>query len=67
MLRTPIEEFTDKELENAIKLHEDLLRFYKQVKYAEELQLALITLQEFLEKLHKERERRKSYNRETIV
>ena len=67
MSGTPIEEFTDNDLEIAIRLHEDLLRFYKQVIYTEELKIALKTLQEFLEKLCKEGKRRIEYDKENII
>ena len=51
-----IEEYTDKELEKGIKLHEELIAFYKQVKFNQEIPYK--TLEEFLKKLYEERGRR---------
>jgi hypothetical protein len=63
----PIEEFTDKELEKAVELHEELIKFYGEVIPEEQPKSALEMLGEFLEKLNKERDRRKSYNNEEII
>ena len=67
MLNASIEGFTDKDLENAIKLHEDLIKFYRQVQKTEDLNFALKTLQDFLKQLHKEKQRRLEYDQENIV
>jgi len=72
-----IEDFTDKELENAIKLHETELRknkndFVNRKKDHSVLEIKLlqhVIMEEEvrLRKLYKERERRKSYNDVSIV
>ena len=77
MSSSSIEKYTDKELENAIKLHETELRknkndFVNRKKDQSALeikQLQEIIMQEEvrLRKLYKERERRKSYNDVSIV
>lgn len=77
MSSKPIEKYTDKELENAIKLHETELRKdkndfinRKKDQSAHEIKLlqqVIMQKEEWLRKLLKERERRKSYNNVSIV
>ena len=50
------EEYTNKELEKGIKLHEELIAFYKQVKFNQEIPCK--ALEDFLKKLYEEKGRR---------
>ena len=77
MSSEPIEEYTDKELETAIKLHETGLRKdkndvverkeYLSVTEIEQLQKAIMQKEEWLKKLLKEKKRRIEYDKETSV
>lgn len=77
MSSKPIEEYTDKELENAINLHETELRkdkndFVMRKNYLSEteinqLQEAIMQKEEWLKKLLNERKRRIEYDKENIV
>ena len=77
MSSSSIEKYTDKELENAIKLHETELRknkndFVNRKKDQSALeikQLQQVIMQEenWLRRLYKERKRRKSFNDVSIV
>ena len=73
----PIEEYTDKELETAIKLHETELSkdkndFVKRKQYLSVTEIkqsheAIVQKEEWLKKLLKERKHRIEYDKETIV
>ena len=77
MSNSSIEKYTDKELENAIKLHETELRknkndFVNRKKEQSALEIKLlqqVIMQEedWLRRLYKERKRRKSFNDVSIV
>ena len=77
MSSKPIEDYTDKELENSIKLHQTELRknkddFVNRKKNQstlelEELHQVIMYQEDLLRKLTKERERRKSYDNLLIV
>ena len=77
MSSKPIEDYTDKELENSIKLHQTELRKnkvdfvnWKKNQSAfelEELHQVIMYQEDLLRKLTKERERRKSYDNLLIV
>ena len=72
-----IEDYTDKELENAIKLHQTELKKNKDdfvnmkkdqsALELEELHQVIMYQEDLLRKLMKERERRKSYDNLLIV
>jgi len=77
MSSKPIEEYTDKELENAIKLYETELRKSKNdfvnrkkdlsAHEIKQLQKVIMQKEDWMRKLLKERKRRKSYNEVSIV
>ena len=77
MSSKPIEDYTDKELENSIKLHQTELRINKEdfvnrkknqsTLELEELHQVIMYQEDLLRKLTKERERRKSYDNLLIV
>lgn len=77
MSSSSIEEYTDKELENAIKLHETELRknkndFVNRKKDQsalgiKQLQQVIMQEEDWLRRLYKERKRRKSFNDVSIV
>ncbi len=77
MSSSSIEKYTDKELENAIKLHETELRknkndFVNRKKdqsalEIKQLQQVIIQEEDWLRRLYKERKRRKSFNDVSIV
>jgi len=63
MSKKSIEEYTDKELEKSIKLHESSIKKDKEIKYLNKEQMkqqikATEIKEKFLRKLYKERERR---------
>jgi hypothetical protein len=56
----PLEEYTDKELEKSIKVHETQIAEDKKTKFKnEDLMDAIKTKEDFLKKLHEERDRRR--------
>ncbi|MBY8987764.1 MAG: hypothetical protein KGD61_04870 [Candidatus Lokiarchaeota archaeon] len=55
------EKFTDEELEKAIKLHDELIRFYKKVQFNQN-QLPFKAVQKFYNLLLKERQLRREKN-----
>jgi hypothetical protein len=77
MSSSSIEKYTDKELENAIKLHETELRknkndFVNRKKdqsalEIKQLQQVIMQEEDWLRRLYKERKRRKSFNDVSIV
>ena len=77
MSNSSIEKYTDKELENAIKLHETELRknkndFVNRKKdqsalETKQLQQVIMQEEDWLRRLYKERKRRKSFNDVSIV
>lgn len=77
MSSSSIEKYTDKELENAIKLHETELRknkndFVNRKKdqsalEIKQLQQVIMQEEDWLRRLYKERKRRKSFNDISIV
>ncbi len=77
MSSSSIEKYTDKELENAIKLHETELRknkndFVNRKKVQsgleiKQLQQVIMQEEDWLRRLYKERKRRKSFNDVSIV
>jgi hypothetical protein len=55
-----IEEYTDKELEKSIKLHETEIEKDRKTKYPnKDLRNGIMRKEEFLKKLYEERDRRK--------
>ena len=77
MSSSSIEKYTDKELENAIKLHETELRINKNdfvnrkkdqsALEIKQLQQVIMQEEDWLRRLYKERKRRKSFNDVSIV
>jgi len=77
MSSSSIEKYTDKKLENAIKLHETELRknkndFVNRKKdqsalEIKQLQQVIMQEEDWLRRLYKERKRRKSFNDVSIV
>jgi len=77
MSSSSIEKYTDKELENAIKLHETELRINKNdfvnrkkdqsALEIKQLQQVIMQEEDWLRRLYKERKLRKSFNDVSIV
>ena len=77
MLSKPVEEYTDKELENSIKIHETELRKDKNdfvnrkkdlsANEIKQLQKVIMQKEDWLRRLLKERKHRKLYNEVSIV